>query len=211
LRPNQPQHVAAVFTGKAETDGWWGAGRDSDWSDAIAAAHTVVEAAGLELTVEAAQHAPWHPGRCAALRVGDEIIGYAGELHPAVCDTLDIPRRTGAMELDLSLLPLPEVTSSPTMSHYPVALIDVAVVVDDAVAAAGVADALSDGAGELLENIRLFDVYRGDSLGSGRKSLAYKLVFRAPDRTLTAEETVAARDRAVAVAADRCGAELRGV
>ena len=66
------------------------------------------------------------------------------------------------------------------------------------------------GAGELLESVRLFDVYTGAQLGEGRKSLAYKLTFRAPDRTLTAAEAVAARDAAVAEAAARVGAELRG-
>ncbi|GAA4892335.1 phenylalanyl-tRNA synthetase beta subunit [Stackebrandtia albiflava] len=211
LRPDQPQHLAVAITGDAEPGGWWGAPRPADWTDAVAAARTVAEAAGVEVTVEAARYAPWHPGRCAALRVGDEVIGHAGELHPAVCDALEIPRRVAAMELDLSRLPTAEVTPAPRMSHYPVALIDVAVVVDDEVPAARVAEALGDGAGELLEGIRLFDVYRDERVGAGRKSLAYKLTFRAPDRTLTAEEAVAARDRAVAVASERFGAELRGV
>jgi phenylalanyl-tRNA synthetase beta chain len=89
-------------------------------------------------------------------------------------------------------------------------LIDVALVVDAGTPAAQVESALVDGAGELLEAVRLFDVYTSEQLGTGRKSLAYKLTFRAPDRTLTVEEAVAARDAAVAVAADRFGAALRG-
>jgi phenylalanyl-tRNA synthetase beta chain len=86
----------------------------------------------------------------------------------------------------------------------------VALVVDDRVPAADVQRALTEGAGDLLEAVRLFDVYAGAQLGEGRKSLAYKLTFRAPDRTLTVEEAVAARDAAVATAADRVGATLRG-
>ena len=91
--------------------------------------------------------------------------------------------------MNLDALPISGVKSSPLMSHFPVALIDVAVIVDEDVPAADVARGLSDGAGRLLENIHMFDVYRGETIGAGRKSLAYKLTFRAPDRTLTAEET----------------------
>jgi phenylalanyl-tRNA synthetase beta chain len=211
LRPHQPQHLAVVECGQAESTGWWGPGRAVDWSDPIAAAHTVAAAAGVELTVRQTQRAPWHPGRCAELLAEGEVVGHAGELHPAVCDAMEIPRRTGAMELNLSALRLPEVRSSPAMSHYPVALIDVAVVVDEDTPAGDVSAALAEGAGELLEGIRLFDVFAGDQLGAGRKSLAYQLSFRAPDRTLTAEETVAARVEAVALATERCGARLRDV
>ena len=100
--------------------------------------------------------------------------------------------------------------SAPRISAYPPALIDVALVVDAEVPADEVRRAIVDGAGDLLESVRLFDVYESAQLGEGRKSLAYKLVFRAPDRTLTGEEAVAARDAAVAEAARRCGAVLRG-
>jgi phenylalanyl-tRNA synthetase beta chain len=114
------------------------------------------------------------------------------------------------MELELDAVPLPPVVPAPRISTYPPALIDVALLVDERVPAAEVQSALVAGAGELLESARLFDVYAGEQLGAGRRSLAYNLTFRAPDRTLTVEEAVAARDRAVAEAADRVGAELRG-
>ena len=138
------------------------------------------------------------------------VVGHAGELHPAVCTALDLPRRTCAMEVDLDALPLPGATQAPAVSAFPPALIDVALVVDASTPAAEVEAALVDGAGELLEAVRLFDVYTGEQVGPARKSLAYRLAFRAPDRTLTVDEAVAARDAAVAVAADRVGATLRG-
>ncbi|ADD42728.1 phenylalanine--tRNA ligase subunit beta [Stackebrandtia nassauensis] len=210
LRPHQPQHLATVRCGHIESDGWWGPGRLGDWSDAIAAARTIASASGVELEVRQAQHAPWHPGRCAELLHNDTVVGHAGELHPSVCDALEVPRRTCAVEINLDAIGFPEVPPGPSISHYPVALIDVAVVVDATTPAAQVASALSEGAGDLLEDIRLFDVFSGEQLGENRKSLAYKLTFRAPDRTLTADETVEARDRAVALAADRHGAVLRG-
>ncbi|MBM7493953.1 phenylalanyl-tRNA synthetase beta chain [Micromonospora luteifusca] len=211
--PAQPVHVAAVLAGDLDPAGWWGAGRPAGWADAIEAARDVLDAAGVSgerVEVRAAEYAPWHPGRCAELRVDGSVVGHAGELHPLVVAALELPRRTCAMELDLDALPAVGVTPAPAVSGFPPALIDVALVVDDSVPAEQVRRALEAGAGELLEDVRLFDVYSGAQLGAGRRSLAYKLTFRASDRTLTVEEAVAARDAAVAVAAERLGATLRG-
>ncbi|MEU1589961.1 phenylalanine--tRNA ligase subunit beta [Micromonospora sp. NPDC005710] len=211
--PEQPVHVAVVLSGDLDPAGWWGAGRPAGWADAIEAARDVLAAAGIpdeRVEVRATEYAPWHPGRCAELRVDGAVVGHAGELHPVVVATLELPRRTSAMELNLDALPPTPVTPAPTVSGFPPALIDVALVVDDSVPAEQVRRALEAGAGELLEDVRLFDVYSGAQLGEGRRSLAYKLTFRAPDRTLTVEEAVAARDAAVAVAAERLGATLRG-
>jgi phenylalanyl-tRNA synthetase beta chain len=211
--PDQPWHVAAVLAGDAVPAGWWGEGRPADWADAVQAARTVLSAAGPaadRVSVRAVAYPPWHPGRCAEVMVDGMAVGHAGELHPAVCEALELPRRSCAMEINLDAVPLPDVVPAPRVSTYPPALIDVALTVDRAVPAAEVHRALVDGAGALLESVRLFDVYTGDQVGPGRKSLAYKLTFRAPDRTLTVEEAVAARDGAVAQAAGRVGAELRG-
>jgi phenylalanyl-tRNA synthetase beta chain len=210
LVPDQPWHVAAVLAGDRDPAGWWGSGRAADWSDAIEAARVAAAAAGVAVEVRPANQPPWHPGRCAELTVADTVVGYAGELHPAACAALELPRRTCAMELTLDALPLPGIAAAPPISAFPPALIDVALVVGADTPAGRVQDALVAGAGQLLESVRLFDVYAGEQLGTGRKSLAYKLTFRAPDRTLTVEEAVAARDAAVAVAAERVGATLRG-
>ncbi len=212
--PEQPWHAAVVFSGEIEPAGWWGAGRQASWADAVEAARVTVSAAGMSadrVTVRAGDLAPWHPGRCAELLVDGVVVGYAGELHPRVCGALELPRRTCAMEVDLDALPLPGIVPAPDFSTFPPALIDVALVVASGVPAAEVRQALVDGAGDLLESVRLFDVYTSErQLGAGCKSLAYKLAFRAPDRTLTVEEAVAARDAAVAEAARRFGATLRG-
>ncbi|SBT67360.1 phenylalanyl-tRNA synthetase beta subunit [Micromonospora sediminicola] len=211
--PAQPRHVAVALCGEIEPAGWWGAGRAAGWADAVEAGRAVLDAAGIpadRVTVRAGERAPWHPGRCAELLVDDVVVGHAGELHPAVVAALELPRRTSAMELDLDALPAAPLATGPTISTFPPALIDVALVVDEAVPAAEVRRALAEGAGPLLEDVRLFDVYASAQLGAGRKSLAYKLTFRAPDRTLAGEEAVAARDAAVALAAQRFGATLRG-
>jgi len=223
--PDQPLQVAAVLAGNRELPGWWGGtGRPVSWAGAVRAAREVSHACKVPVTVRAAQRPPWHPGRCAAVFVpsgeGHEwLAGYAGELHPRVVRDFGLPDRSCAMELDLSVIEAaadraPGV-QPPRISGYPVATQDVALSVPAEVPAAEVQDALTAGVAEqgaagLLEDIRLFDLYTGEQTGEGRKSLAYTLRFRAPDRTLTVEETSSLRDAAVAEAARRVGAVLRG-
>jgi phenylalanyl-tRNA synthetase beta chain len=210
--PDQPRRVAVVLAGLREPAGWWGPGRAADWADAIEAARTVARACGVELEVAQDVHEPWHPCRCAALSAAGRVVGHAGELHPKVLTELGLPARVCAMELDLdALTPAEEVpVTAPTVSAFPMAGQDVALVVDDAVPVATVRAALVEGAGALLESVRLFDVYAGERIGAGRKSLAFSLRFRAPDRTLTVEEATAARDAAVTRATELTGATLRG-
>ncbi|MBM7168269.1 phenylalanine--tRNA ligase subunit beta [Streptomyces sp. G44] len=214
--PVQPRHAAVVLAGAREQAGWWGKGRPADWADAVEAARTLAREAGAELIVDQGQYGPWHPGRCAELKVvvdGDIVsVGHAGELHPRVVKALHLPARTCAMELDLDrLAQAGEGTlRAPRISAFPVATQDVALIVDKEVPAAVVEYYLTGGAGDLLESIRLFDVFVGSQIGEGKKSLAYALRFRAPDRTLTVDEASAARDAAVALAAEHTGAVLRG-
>jgi phenylalanyl-tRNA synthetase beta chain len=207
--PAQPVHVGVVLAGDREARGWWGPGRPADWSDAVQAGLLVGQVAGVQLRVTKAELAPWHPGRCAALRVGDWVVGHAGELHPNVVEALGLPPRTCAMELDLDAIPVDDSRPTPQVSPYPPVSVDVALVAAAEVPAAALADALLDGGGPLLEELRLFDVYTGEQVGAGQRSLAFALRFRAPDRTLTSDEANAARDAAVAVARQRHGARLR--
>ncbi|OKJ71639.1 phenylalanine--tRNA ligase subunit beta [Streptomyces sp. CB02460] len=214
--PRQPRRAAVVLAGAREQAGWWGKGRPANWADSVEAARTVAREAGVEVIVRADRHEPWHPGRCAALYVtvaGEEtLFGHAGELHPRVIKELHLPERTCAMEVDLDILEqaVDGVLRAPRISTFPVATQDVALVVGQDVPAADVERALREGAGELLESLRLFDVFTGEQIGEGSKSLAYALRFRAADRTLTVDEASAARDAAVALAAERTGAVLRG-
>jgi phenylalanyl-tRNA synthetase beta chain len=209
--PDQPTRVAGVLAGLREPRGWWGAGRPATWADAVDTAREVGSSLGLRLEVRSDEHAPWHPGRCAALLHEGRLAGHAGELHPRVVAALGLPERTAAFELDLAglLASAGAPVTAPVVSTYPVATSDVALVVDDGVPAAEVEEALRQGAGPLLEALRLFDVYAGEQVGGGRRSLAYAMRFRAPDRTLTTEEVTAARDAAVAEASRRTGAQLR--
>ena len=208
--PDQPRHLAVALAGARDPAGWWGPARPAGWADAVEAARVVAATLRVPLDARSARQAPWHPGRCASLRHGDRVVGYAGELHPRVVAALELPERTCAMELDLDALGLGGTVLAPALSSYPPALLDVALVVPAGAPAAAVTAALRAGAGSLLESLRLFDVYADPQrLGPDRRSLAYALRFRAPDRTLTVAEVAAARDAAVAEAARRTGAVLR--
>ncbi|MBZ4623184.1 phenylalanine--tRNA ligase subunit beta, partial [Mycobacterium avium subsp. hominissuis] len=207
--PRQPQHVAAVLTGLREQRGPWGPGRRAEAADAFEAVRVIARAAGVDVRLRAAQQLPWHPGRCAEVLVGDTPVGYAGQLHPAVVERAGLPRGTCALELDLDAIPLVATLPAPRISPFPAVFQDVSLVVAADVPAQAVADAVREGAGDLLEDLQLFDVFTGPQLGEHRKSLTFALRFRAPDRTLTEDDATAARDAAVRRAAEAVGAELR--
>lgn len=209
--PEQPLHVATVATGNIEHEGPWGEGRAYSYADAIESARQVARAAGVDIELEAAQVLPWHPGRCAAVKVAgtDVVLGHAGELHPQVLEALNLPARTCAMELDISAMPLEEKFPAPVLSSFPALHQDIALVVDEGVPAERVRAIVEEGAGELIESVELFDIFRGEQLGDGKKSLAFQLLFRAADRTLTDDEVNEHRMAAAELAKQRLGAEMR--
>ncbi|GAA4285032.1 phenylalanine--tRNA ligase subunit beta [Brevibacterium daeguense] len=210
--PPQPYHFAGVISGHAELPGVWGEGRPADTADAIDIVHRIAEANGIAVDVRAARHAPFHPGRCAEFVLGDgSVLGHAGELHPKALENLGLPGRTVAFEIDLDALLRQEDQRewAGALSTFPVSRQDVALVVDEHVPAAALAAALREGAGAELEALEVFDVYTGDQVPEGKKSVAFRLTFRAADRTLTADEASARRESATAVAAERFGAAVR--
>ncbi|HEY9291455.1 MAG TPA: phenylalanine--tRNA ligase subunit beta, partial [Microlunatus sp.] len=213
---DQPRHLGAVLTGVVRPAGWTGPAEPVTWRHAVAVAEIAARAAGATVICEQAQQQPWHPGRCAAIiAVASNgtrtTIGYAGELHPTVIKNLGLPERSCATEIDLDALveSAPEIGRVVDLSTHPVVKQDLALIVDQSVPAAAVENAVRSGAGELLEEIRLFDVYTGDQLGEGKKSLAYALRFRAIDRTLTDAEVAQARQAGVDAAAAATGAVQR--
>ena len=207
--PHQPVHVGVVLAGLREPRGPWGPGRAVEAADAFDAVRVVARAAGVDVELRPAQHLPWHPGRCAEVVIDGRVIGHAGQLHPAVLERCGLPKGTCAAELDIDAIAFGSTLPSPRVSPFPAVFQDVSLVVDAEVAAQGVIDAVRDGAGDLLEDIALFDVYTGPQIGEGRKSLTLALRFRATDRTLTEDEASAARDAGVAAAGQRFGAALR--
>jgi len=207
--PAQPVHVALVLAGLREPRGPWGPGRCVEAADAFEAVRVIARACSVDVTLRSVQLLPWHPGRCAEVIVDGRVVGHAGQLHPAVIERSGLPKGICAVEIDLDAIPIVEVQPAPRVSPFPAVLQDVSLVVATDVSAQAVIDAARLGAGDLLEDVALFDVYTGPQIGEGKKSLTLALRFRAPDRTLTEDEASAARDAAVAAAAEECGAVQR--
>ena len=168
------------------------------------------DSSGAAIEVVPGEEPFLHPGRSGRVLVEGEDAGWIGEIHPLVCREWDLD---GAAGFEVDLAPL--VAASPVGEEayedvitYPAVHQDVAVVVDDSVPAAEVRAAVLEGGGELLGSAEVFDLYRGEQVGEGRKSLALRLTFRAADRTLTDEE-VAERRKAIEAAVEKIGGSLR--
>ena len=211
LLPDQPLHLGVVLAGALKPAGLGAKAVLATWSDAIEIALALGVELGVEITVTSGDNAPWHPGRCAALAVAGKHIGYAGELAPKALENLGLPKRAVALELNLSDLMQAAkiVADAPAVWTFPIAKEDIALVVKSDVVATDVLNVVRGAAGELLEDIRLFDVYEGSQVPAGHKSLAFALRFRAQDRTLAADEVAAARQAGVDAAAKAFGATLR--
>jgi len=210
--PQQPFHIAAVLAGHAVPVSVASTGRRADAQDAFELVHRIAGVNGHTVRAEAAAVAPWHPGRCARFVLADGTeLGVAGELHPKVCENLGLPPRTVALEIDLDALVAQEDRRDwpGALSTYPVSRQDVALVVPADLPAGTLMDTLRDAAGSELEQLEVFDVYTGDQVPEGRKSVALRMTFRAADRTLTADEASALREAATAAAAAAHGAEVR--
>ena len=211
MLPAQVTSLGAVLVGNEQPRSWASAERAYAWSDAVSVALAVADVLGVHLSVAQGLDSSFHPGRCAELKIGDTVVGVAGELHPRVLEDCALPARSCAVELDFDRLVAAAVDArpAPEVSAQPVAKEDLALVVRDEVPAAEVQAAIAEGAGELLESVRLFDVYRGQQVAQGSRSLAFALRFRAPDRTLEASEIAQARQAAIDLAGQRHGATLR--
>ena len=205
--PPQAFHVAGLLVGKVENEDWQGKPRSYTWQDAIAFAQEVLQLCNHSWTIKRSDIAPWHPGRCAELLIDGKPVAHAGELHPRIVEMYGLPERSSAFAVALNALPDSPLVRPSTVGTMPAALQDVALIIDASVSALEVEQALRAGAGELLESISLFDRY--DKIGDGKISLAFSLVFRASDRTLTGAEVSALRDSAVKSAEKATGAVLR--
>lgn len=209
--PSQPWHVAALFLGDAVRKQPGQPAVPSGLSDALGVAHQLGTILAAPVTVATGHHQAMHPGRTAELRVGDRVVGFAGELLPALAVELDLPRVVAVVEVDLDALidlGASEVAATPIAS-FPAATQDLSLVVSESVRAAELVALIVEGAGELLEHVTLIDDYRGPGVPEGSKSLTFALRFRAPDRTLTAAEATESKNAAVALASARVGATLR--
>ncbi|MFC9917954.1 phenylalanine--tRNA ligase subunit beta [Agromyces binzhouensis] len=209
--PAQPRHVGVLLTGDLLPKQPGRAAEPAGIADALDAVRRIAHAAGAEVEFAQGAHQAMHPGRTAEVRVGGQLVGYAGELHPTLTAEADLPRVVAVAEVDLDAiiaLASDSVEARP-IGTLPAATQDLSLVVRADVPAARVAAAVREGAGELLEQLQLVDDYRGQGLPEGSKSLTFALRFRAGDRTLTAAEASDAKLAGAALAAERTGAAIR--
>lgn len=209
--PEQPDRMAFVIAGKPASS-WLGAGSEPDYYDGAGVWDMLADQLGISsASLRKASLPSFHPGRCAEILIGDVVIGAVGELHPSVADAFGLTGRVVVAEFDLDELLIDRGNwEYEPPSFYPPILFDLAFEVDSSTPASDVMDAAASAAGEYLEDLRVFDVFEGDSVGEGQKSLALAFRFRAPDRTLTDDQAAPIR-RAIAEAVEaRTGGSLRG-
>ena len=209
--PAQPRHLGVLLLGERVKQQNGVSAQTYSWSDAIEAAKIVARAVGVDLAIKAATPKGFHPGRTAELTLGGVSVGFAGELDPALTAENDLPRQVAAVELNLELLyqAATGVAQASPIYTFPAATQDLSLLVNADLPAATLLETIREGAGELLENIRLVEEYRGSNIPTGQKSLTFALRFRASDRTLTQVEATESRDKAVALAHERFGANIR--
>ncbi len=211
--PQQLRMVAGMMTGSRAVAGWNQTAAAWEWSDALAMVETVASACGVALTRRGDAYAPWHPGRAAVFSLPDGTpVAHAGELHPKVCETLGLPARSVCFQILLD--PIIAFTDGLTVEAEPVsqqvvAKEDFAFVVAESVAASALVACVRTAGGELVDDVRVFDVYAGAQVGEGLKSVAVNVRMRAADHTLSAEEVLGVREAVVAAAQSEFGAVLR--
>jgi phenylalanyl-tRNA synthetase beta chain len=202
--PLEPQHVAGLLCGPVRPATWRDAEPPAaDFFAVKGVVETLLSALRADYTLERTAEPFLHPGRRAAISIAGQAVGWVGEVHPLVAEEWDIADTAAAFELNLDALPDPEPIGYTEIANFPEVREDLAVVVSEEVSSAQVVDAIQASGGALLSRVEVFDVYRDPArLGEGNVSLALRLNFQAPDRTLTDEEVAAQRQRIIAALAE---------
>ena len=220
-QPQERRSVGIALCGPAEVSWLSDMARPADFYDLKGIVETLLDRLHVSrYRFTQTQHPTFHPGRCALLELphqtneGEEVfspIGVLGEVHPVVQQRYDLPYRTYLCELDLALLydAVPGRLSYTPISRHQELSRDLALVVNQDVAAEAIHAAILRGGGELLLSATLFDVYTGDPIPAGKKNLTYSLIYQAQDRTLTDAEANTLQERIIRVLHDEYDAVLR--
>jgi len=208
---NETKHLGALLT-EAAPGGWRTPARAADFYAAKALLEALLEAAGIDWRAEPAAQPFLHPGRSASIVTSEGVeLGWLGELHPLILREWELQGPAAGFELNVDLvheLTQGRVVTYSDVTSFPAVLQDIAVIVPEDVPAARLAGVVRAGAGDLLTSLAVFDLYHGEQVGEGNKSLALRLEFRAPDRTLTDDE-VAQRRAAIEKELESIGGRLR--
>ena len=210
--PAQPWQVAALLTGEISQSGWWGSGRIADWADAKSLVVKLGEVLKVNFEFVVNTDLPWHPGRSGNVLLGSQLVGTFGQLHPKVLKNLGLPTATVGFELDLDVIVAHlnnRILQAKPVSAFPLVKEDFAFVVAEDIPAAKISEVIRQAAGDLLESLSIFDVFRSEGLGQGLKSVAFSLTLRANDRTLTGEEIRVLRESVIAAVEQSVAGKLR--
>ena len=186
----QENRMAGLIYGGSSEESWFGKTQPVDFYDLKGDVEALLQltGGGEKYEFEAAQHEAMHPGQCAAIKSGNKIVGFVGSLHPSVQKTLDIPQKVFLFELVLSEIQRRSLPQFKELSKYPEVRRDFAVIVDDKISSQAILKNVRDSAGSLLTDLVLFDVYQGDNLKAGKKSIAFGITLQDPNRTLQDED-----------------------
>lgn len=216
ILPTEQMRLCLMMTGQRSISGWQGqASGQYDFFDLKGVLETLFAKLHLSVTYEAANHPTYRPGRAARLLLDGRQIGIMGELHPLVTEQLDLhiereqPVLAADIDLDALIPHIPPFYPYTPISPYPPVEEDLAVVVDKTVTAVVVEAVIRNAGGQLLKDVRLFDMYEGEQIGSGQKSLAYHLTFQAPDKTLNDKAVARQRQRVIAALKQQLNARIR--
>ena len=210
--PREELCLGAVFCGRRGAASWRHSDQNWDFFSAKGVFESFIEAMEMPAVKwTPVSGMPLHPTRAASINLSGAPIGVFGEVHPRVCERFDVPERTIVFEIGLETLlsSLPGRAKVEELSRFPAVYMDMAVVVDEGIQAERIEDLIRRAGQPEVESVRLFDVYRGEQVPEGKKSLAYALNLRSRERTLTDEDADTVRNRILTVLAERTGAQLR--
>ncbi|MGE7661631.1 phenylalanine--tRNA ligase subunit beta [Peribacillus sp. NPDC097197] len=211
--PEEKEHVAGVITGLWESQPWQGEKKSVDFYVAKGVIEAIFDTLGLtdQISYRQAEIKDMHPGRTAEVLLHGEVIGFIGQVHPTVQKDLDI-KETYIFELSFKAMAEAEVApiAYQTIPRYPSTTRDIALVVEQAAKAGDIQNIILEAGGKLLKEVNIFDLYEGEKMEEGKKSIAFSLKYFDPERTLTDEDITKAHEKVLAAVKEKAGAELRG-
>ncbi len=207
----QIDHIAGLICGGADNESWFGKSRSVDFYDVKGDVESLLLLSGGSqcYRFEAGEHPALHPGQTAAVYAGEKAIGYVGALHPSVQKTLDIPQKVYLFELVLSDIQRNRLPKFQELSRFPEVRRDFAVIVDEKISAQAILQNVQEIAGSLLTDLVLFDVYQGDNLGAGKKSIAFGITLQDSTRTLQDEDIAPLVERMISSLKETFNVTLR--